>query len=224
MCGSGGVDGAQHADLKPPAKRRRTALDMEAALEHPPIDSDGRAMVVALARREAVRLLAPCGTRLAHVAGAARAAIRVSSTVDDDDVGLLVAAAWLHDIGYAPEIARTGFHPLDGARYLRSIGCDERLCRLVANHTSAWAEADARGLGDVLAAEFPAETSAVADALTYADMTTGPRGQPTDVEKRLTEIFERYEPGHVVHQSILRARPSLLTVARRVEQRLGLVA
>jgi hypothetical protein len=32
-----------------------------------------------------------------------------------------VAAAWLHDIGYAPAIAEsgTGFHPLDGARYLR---------------------------------------------------------------------------------------------------------
>ncbi len=31
----------------------------------------------------------------------------------------LVAAAYLHDIGYAPELAITGFHPLDGARHLR---------------------------------------------------------------------------------------------------------
>lgn len=28
----------------------------------------------------------------------------------------LVVAAWLHDIGYAPEIGHTLFHPLDGAR------------------------------------------------------------------------------------------------------------
>jgi predicted HD phosphohydrolase len=26
----------------------------------------------------------------------------------------LVAAAWLHDIGCAPDLAETGFHPLDG--------------------------------------------------------------------------------------------------------------
>ena len=194
---------------------------MEAALEYPPIDSSGSAMVVALARREAVRLLAACGTRLAHVASAARTAVRASSTVSDGDVGLLVAAAWLHDIGYAPEIARTGFHSLDGARYLRSIGHDERLCRLVANHTGAWAEANARGLGDVLASEFPAEHSAAADALTYADLTTGPRGQPMTVEARLAEILTRYAPGHVVHQSIGRAQPDLLATVRRVEQRLA---
>ena len=219
--GAGEFDDAHHADLKPPPKGRRTVLDMEAGLERPPIDSEGCAMVVAFARREAVRLLAPCGTRLAHVAGAARAAISVSCTVDDDDVGLLVAAAWLHDIGYAPEIARTGFHPLDGARYLGSIGHDERLCQLVANHTGAWAEADARGLGDVLASEFPAEHSAAADALTYADLTTGPRGQPMTVEARLAEILTRYAPGHVVHQSIGRAQPNLLATVRRVEQRLA---
>jgi HD superfamily phosphodiesterase len=34
---------------------------------------------------------------------------------------LLEAAAWLHDIGYSPEIAVSGFHPLDGARYLRDV-------------------------------------------------------------------------------------------------------
>lgn len=36
----------------------------------------------------------------------------------------LVAAAWLHDIGYVPELAQTGFHPFDGARYLRRVGID----------------------------------------------------------------------------------------------------
>ena len=38
----------------------------------------------------------------------------------------LVAAAWLHDIGYAPELVETGFHPLDGARYLRREGLMNR--------------------------------------------------------------------------------------------------
>jgi hypothetical protein len=35
------------------------------------------------------------------------------------DTDLLEAAAWLHDIGYAPGLAVTGLHALDGARYLR---------------------------------------------------------------------------------------------------------
>ncbi|WP_406239339.1 hypothetical protein [Nocardia sp. NBC_01009] len=30
-----------------------------------------------------------------------------------------MTAAWLHDIGYAPDIARIGFHPVDGAEFLR---------------------------------------------------------------------------------------------------------
>ena len=33
----------------------------------------------------------------------------------------MTAAAWLHDIGYAPAVDDTGFHPLDGARYLRDV-------------------------------------------------------------------------------------------------------
>lgn len=54
------------------------------------------------------------------------------------DAGLLLAAATLHDVGYAPRLAATGFHPLDGARFLRDEhGAEERLVRLVANHSFA---------------------------------------------------------------------------------------
>src|SRR5215469_9740250 len=66
----------------------------------------------------------------------------------------LVAAAWLHDIGYAPELAETGFHPLDGARYLRRVGVDGQVVSLVAYHSCARMEADARGLGAELGSEF----------------------------------------------------------------------
>ncbi|SCG11123.1 HD domain-containing protein [Streptomyces sp. MnatMP-M27] len=51
---------------------------------------------------------------------------------------VLESAAVLHDIGYAPPLVNTGFHPLDGARYLRDThAADERIVRLVANHTYA---------------------------------------------------------------------------------------
>jgi predicted hydrolase (HD superfamily) len=55
----------------------------------------------------------------------------------DDDGELLEAAAWLHDNGYAPDLSESGFHPLDGARYLRGRGCSDRMCNLVAYHSSA---------------------------------------------------------------------------------------
>ena len=139
----------------------------------------------------------------------------------ESEAGLLVSAAWVHDIGYAAEIVDTGFHPLDGARYLRALGAPRRLCCLVANHTHAWVEADARGLADTLAVEFPVEHSAVADALTFADLTTGPSGSPVSVEERIAEILERYEPGHVVHKSIRQAAPDLIATVRRVEARLA---
>jgi hypothetical protein len=49
------------------------------------------------------------------------------TTVDRD---VLVAAAWLHDVGYAPELAVTGFHPLDGAQHLEAAGFGRRIAAL----------------------------------------------------------------------------------------------
>ena len=88
----------------------------------------------------------------------------------------LVAAAWLHDIGYAPELVQTGFHPLDGARYLLCAGVDEQVASLVAYHSCAQIEADVRGLGAELASEFSPAAPLLADALPYCDTTTGPDG------------------------------------------------
>jgi HD superfamily phosphodiesterase len=67
------------------------------------------------------------------------------------DADLLEAAAWLHDIGYAPGLAVTGLRALDGACYLRDTQhADAMLCRLVAHHSYAVIEAGERGLADFL--------------------------------------------------------------------------
>ena len=173
------------------------------------------------ARQCAGALIEGATQRWRHIEGAAAAAALAGGELALEDRELLASAAWLHDIGYASALVDTGFHPLDGARYLRSIGAPDRLCGLVANHTHAWIEAGARGLADQLAAEFPAEDSPVADALTYADMTTGPNGEPMTVEERIGEILQRYAPGHVVHESVRRAAPDLIATVRRVEARLA---
>jgi hypothetical protein len=161
--------------------------------------------------------------RWAHCQGVARRAATIERVLGEDG-GVLEAAAWLHDIGYATPLVESGFHPLDGARYLRDHEFGDRaLWTLVAHHTCAQVEADERGLGETLAAEFPlggAPPSAVA-ALTFCDMTTGPDGQRVDVEQRLAEILARYPPDDVVHRSIARAAPSLRAQVAEVSALVG---
>src|SRR5690606_28355326 len=121
---------------------------------------------VALAERH----LAPLGARWVHTQVVGARAAELSDTVPDEDRHLLVVAAWWHDLGYAEEIRQSGFHPLDGARWLHAEGYPGRLCALVAHHSAAVYEARERGLGRELA-EWENEASAVTDALWTADMT-----------------------------------------------------
>ena len=139
---------------------------------------------------------------------------------DAGDGPVLAAAAWLHDVGYNPSLVNTGLHALDGARWLRTLGVDERIVCLVAHHSCAWLEAEERGLGETLAEEFSLESSPAADALCYADMTTGPDGQDLDVQDRLTEIRSRYGLDHLVTRFILRAEPDIVGAVERTELRL----
>ncbi|MFJ4912187.1 metal-dependent phosphohydrolase [Streptomyces sp. NPDC088726] len=129
----------------------------------------------------------------------------------------------LHDVGYAPRLAATGFHPLDGARFLRDDhAADERLVRLVANHSLALLEAEERGLRGELEAEFPLlDDHRLVDALVYCDMTTTPDGKGTSAEDRLSEIMKRYGADSPVGRFIRRASPDILAAVGRVEAALA---
>lgn len=155
--------------------------------------------------------------RWLHVHGVGIQAKRIAPAFGDD-ADNLVAACWLHDIGYAPILAYTGFHPLDGARYLRAKGWSERICGLVAHHSFADLEAELRGIEGL--DEFDNEDSAVRDAVWYCDMTTGPTGERVDVDQRLEEIVSRYGPADVVSQFISRARGELIAAVERTERTL----
>ncbi|XTZ14414.1 HD domain-containing protein [Micromonospora echinospora] len=157
--------------------------------------------------------------RWAHVQGVGRRAAQLTVTVEPGDRDLLVAAAWLHDIGYAPGLVDTGLHSLDGARYLQHHGYPPRLVGLVAHHTCARIEAAERGLADQLA-EFPLEEGPVMDALVTADLTVGPTGQRLDVNERIEEILRRYPAQSPVHRAIRRAEPILVAHVRRTLNRL----
>ncbi len=99
----------------------------------------------------------PLPRRWAHSLGVAKRA-RFLGPIMGHDAELLEAAAILHDIGYSPAIATTGFHPLDGARFLRDQEeADDRVTWLVAHHSCALLEAEERGLSGELEAEFELE-------------------------------------------------------------------
>ncbi len=162
--------------------------------------------------------------RWAHVQGVAARA-RGLIPVLGADADLLEAAAWLHDIGYAPGLAVTGLHALDGARYLRDAQhADTMLCRLVAHHSCAIIEARERGLADVLSLEFAPAPYALASVLTCCDMTISPDGELVPVEQRLAEIQDRYGPGHLVSRSIQRATPMILGAVKQVHDRAAHIA
>ena len=164
----------------------------------------------------------PLPRRWAHVQGVAAQA-RSLAPILGGDADLLEAAAWLHDIGYSAKLADTGFHPLDGARYLRDVQhADPMVCRLVANHSCAIIEAEERGLAEALSSEFPPPSPALSDALAYCDMTTTPTGEVVAVGDRLSEIVERYGPHDVVTRFIRRAEPELVSSVVRTGQRLFL--
>lgn len=170
----------------------------------------------------AERMLAePLPRRWAHSLGVADKA-RELQPVLDGDAELLEAAAVLHDVGYSPAIATTGFHPLDGARFLRDQeNADERVVKLVAHHSCASLEAELRGLGAELESEFALERPELVDALIFCDMTTTPYGKHTTTKARLAEISERYEEGDIVTRFIRRAAPDIHATAERVERRLA---
>jgi predicted hydrolase (HD superfamily) len=157
--------------------------------------------------------------RWAHVQGVGARA-RSLTPVLGADAELLEAAARLHDIGYAPDLAVTGLHALDGARYLRDAQhADTMLCRLVAHHSYAILEAEDRGLADVLDLEFEPAPYVLSSVLTCCDMTTSPDGELVPVEGRLDEIHHRYGRGHLVSRSIQRATPMILRAVEQVHGR-----
>lgn len=155
--------------------------------------------------------------RWSHVQGVAGTASGVAPQLLARDVDAVIAAAWLHDVGYSPGLAVTGFHPVDGARFARSAGMPELVVSLIAHHSGANAEAIERGLTAELD-EFDPPPSDVLDVVTYADMTTAPNGSPTDAETRVSEILSRYSSEDPVHAAVSRSSLELLASVARVTE------
>lgn len=174
----------------------------------------------ARARAEATSCLHDAGDRWLHVQAVGRSAEELKARgLDVSDA--LVMAAWLHDVGYGKSVAATGFHPVDGARWLADQDAPPDVVALVAHHSGAWFEAEERGFADAIA-RFPEPDQDQLDVLTLIDMSTGPTGRRVSVQERLTEILQRYPSDHPVHRAVTRSYSYLEDSARRATERLGL--
>ena len=171
-----------------------------------------------LGGQQATCLLPPLGNRWLHVQGVVERARFVAPIFDEGDQALLITAAYLYDLGYAPSLKQTAFQPLDGAVYLRSQGY-ERVACLVTHHFAVRYEAQVRGC-DALLQEFPRERSPLADALEYCNCTTGPTGEQITLKQCAAEIRSRYQAGDVVVQALGLAMPHLALAVARTQQRL----
>ena len=160
-------------------------------------------------------LLRPLSRRWLHSEAVAGVARELAPLLAPDDADVLVASAYLHDVGYAPELVISGFHPLDGARHVLALG-HVRLAGLVAYHTAARQEARLRGLHQPLA-EFDDERSIVSAALAYCDLTTGPGGEPMTPRQRLLEVEARYGEDSPVTASLRAAWPEFMDAVTQVD-------
>lgn len=131
------------------------------------------------------------------------------------DRDVLVAAGYIHDIGYAPGLKQTGLHQLDGARFIQTLG-DQRLACLVAHHSEARFELGIRGYEDELS-KYPREDTPVYDALVYCDLTTGPDGRTMTFRDRIREVHDRYGEGDI-SRALRMAEPYLKAAVDRVSQ------
>jgi hypothetical protein len=151
---------AKRAPAAGAAAAEGRALDFVKEIRHVPAREPSE--IERWAETVALEHLQPLGDRWLHTLGVVEQARGLSGALPSDEAGVLAAAAFLYDIGYAPSLVVTGFHPLDGAAYVAHNG-HPRLAALVAHHAVARHEAALRGLSEQLD-RFPREWSAVADA------------------------------------------------------------
>src|SRR5262245_7721866 len=145
---------------------------------------------------------------------------RTPRTVPPSAVDTLIAAAWLHDIGYGSRLHDSGFHPLDGALYLRGEGWPEGVCTLVAHHSDSRFVARVLGLDERMR-QFAFAEDPLSDALTVADNTVGPNGTIMSVDVRLREKLTRHGPDSTNARANPERDDYIRAADRRVAHRLA---
>jgi HD superfamily phosphodiesterase len=140
-------------------------------------------------------------------------AIHARHPAEPIDEGAAHCAGLVHDIGYLAQARETGFHPLDGYRFLREHGA-ESLARCIVGHSSSPEEARLRGLS------LPDGTEDIAAKLvTYWDMRVKQGGEIVSYAERLEDILRRHGRESVVGQAQILADGRIRRLISEIEER-----
>lgn len=156
---------------------------------------------------------APDNDRLAHIQQVIRTAQAIEAR--RSFAGRLIAAATYHDIGYAPSLATTGFHPVDGAETARKDGFDGEIVDAVLHHSGARGLAS-RSRPDLMHMYGPdcrMTETALSRALTFCDNRSGPRGESLSLAARIADIRVR----HAGNAAILDTTEAYLPVFEAID-------
>ncbi|KUF10816.1 HD domain-containing protein [Pseudoponticoccus marisrubri] len=162
--------------------------------------------------RDPERLFPAGADRLAHI----RRVMQTARALEARRCfgGRLVLAAAYHDIGYAPSLVVTGFHPVDGALVARRDGLDTEIVDAVLHHSGARALAQ-RSRPDLVAHYGPVcrmMDTALSRALTFCDLRSGPRGERLSQSERLAEIAVRHAGNAALLAAMEEARPDFMAI------------
>ena len=167
-----------------------------------------------------VALMPDKPNRVRHIKGVTTYACEVGAALGIQD--RLEAVALAHDIAYANDLRRTGFHPLDGAIFLAHCGADEDIIHAVLHHTGAREEAKHWPKAAAFYDIAPYEPTLLDDAITFCDTQTSPVGERVTIEERISEIEGRYGPGSAPSQVMRRMQPNFLKIFERMSRQLSL--
>lgn len=143
--------------------------------------------------------------RLSHIFGVMDTAKRLGPQLPGDSFSNdLEMAALFHDIGYAPPLRKTGFHPLDGAIFLTRYGAPEQVVDAVIRHSGAETEAMHHPEISSIYSRLPHvnNNSLLVDALTFCDLRTSSGGHRSTLRQRCQDIELRYGSEHAVSRNL----------------------
>jgi len=175
---------------------------------------------------EPEELLADNPTRLEHMKGVGRRAASLARQLQlpDYEAGLLRRAAFMHDIGYASGLKRTGFHQLDGALALADAGAPEGITASALLHSSAQHGLSGR-IGEIYAqAPDTNGYSRLVDLVSWCDIRTSATGHGCSLGERVLDIAKRFGPDHIVTTTSYALKGGSLALCRRISAQSELAA
>jgi len=137
--------------------------------------------------------------------------------LDEDTKDICMAAALLHDVGYAPSLNVHDFHPVDGYMAIKSLfPCEISLP--VLYHSFADLECNFRRPDMEIHYDdkMDAKASKVWELLTYCDLHTDGQGNLVTVDERYADIKLRHGADSIVYAYMQSIRGHVDNLVTRV--------